>query len=148
MFSRNAFRAAALLSAALLLSALSAAGCKKEEPAASKKEPAPVAAKADPSAEAKPAEAAKPIPPAADEKKPTAAEKRAAIKERAEKTYRAAYCAVQAGQPEAADKAYKDNEFKSPSHFQRLWKRLADKEPAWATAVVSSADEKSCEMKK
>ncbi len=146
MVSRKAFRLAALLSAALLLSAVTGLGCKKEGPAAPEKEPAPAAAAPAATPEPKPAEEAKPKPP--EEKKPSAAEKRAALKERAEKTYRAVYCAVQVGQPEAADKAYKDHEFKSPSHFHRLWKRLADKEPAWAKSVVAATDEKSCEKKK
>jgi hypothetical protein len=148
MFSRKAFRVAALLSTALLLSALLGLGCKKEEPAAPAKEPAAASAKAAPAPEAKSAEAAKPIPGAADEKKRTAAEKKKALMERAEKTYRAAFCAVQAGRPDAADKAYTDHEFKSPSHFHRLWKRLADKEPDWAKRIVTETDEKSCESKK
>ena len=143
---RTIHRAAAVLCAAGLLSTAAGCGGKKEEPAPAAEKKSPEHAKPAPTPASKPAAEGKAAAPEV-KAAPSAEQKMADLLERTEKAYRAAYCAVEAGQPGAADKAYTDHGFKSPSHFQRAWKHLAEKDGKWAKELVSGIDEKSCEKK-
>ena len=82
--------------------------------------------------------------PEAPKKAEPEEEDKDSMKERAATAYAALHCVGTLATPGEANETYKENGFKGPAHFMKVWKHYSKRDADWAHDIAAKAEKTDC----